>query len=159
MKPNEINQIGRYVSILHRSSQIALNHLLDLPGLTASNANLLLFIFDNGKVTAQDIADQQAINKGLVSRELNSLLKNGYVEKSVDKQDKRNIQITLTARGVAAYQTVNNLMSKWWQQQFEASGLTDQTRLYADLQKLTTQIIGVPLQFHTVSNKNNVTKK
>lgn len=154
MSPSEINQLGRFVSIIHRTNQVNLNHQLALPGLTASNANILLFIFDTAPVTAKAIATGLAINKGLVSRELTTLQAAGYVVKTRDDTDARNVQLTLTKAGSAAAHTVTDLMATWWQAQFKACGLTDLTPVYAALGQLAAAFVGGPLPYRDTANED-----
>ncbi|MFD1125512.1 MarR family winged helix-turn-helix transcriptional regulator [Lentilactobacillus raoultii] len=147
MNDVETNQIGRYISIIQRSSITALNHQLDLKGLTASNANLLLFIRDYQKVTAQMVANQLSINKGLVSREFATLEKNGYIQRETDQNDRRNTWVTLTDQGQHACRRVNKLMAAWWRKQFRQAGIKKQSMLYRELNCLASSIVGEPLDY------------
>lgn len=147
MTPNDINQLGRYISIIQRNTQLALNHRLDIPDLTASKAHLLLFINDYKSVTAQQVADQLAINKGLVSREFTELANAGYILKSQDQLDHRLIWVSLSPKGYTACKHVNNLLATWWEEQFLASKTDHQDIIYQELYKLASTISGLTLQY------------
>lgn len=147
MTPNDINQLGRYISIIQRNTQIALNHRLDIPDLTASKAHLLLFINDYKSVTAQQVADQLAINKGLVSREFAELVDSGYILKTPDQTDGRLIWISLLPKGITACKHINHLLAAWWEEQFVASKINNKDVIYQELYKLASTISGLSLQY------------
>ncbi|MCP9329212.1 MarR family winged helix-turn-helix transcriptional regulator [Liquorilactobacillus satsumensis] len=142
----KINQLGRYVGIIQRASMTALNHRLNLPGLTASNANLLLFVNEHQKVTAKMVATQLAINKGLVSREFTILTNNGYIKKSINLNDRRNTWIVLTVKGQNACDEISQLVTSWWQEQLKKANCQNQQVLYSELNKLAASIIGTSLK-------------
>lgn len=147
MNTREINQIGRYISIIQRNSQKALNHRLNIEDLTASKSHLLLFINDYEKVTAQQVSDQLAINKGLVSRDFNELLQSGYIAKSLDSVDHRSYRVTLTEKGKQACIQINKIMSDWWLEQFEKSNSENLAITYQELYKLAVSISGSSLKY------------
>ena len=65
--------------------------------ITPVQSRLLLFINDNGEVTATDIIDNfRSVNKSTLSEILNNLEKNGYILRCESKDDCRKKTISLT---------------------------------------------------------------
>lgn len=141
MNDVEANQISRYASIIKRSAFVELKRQLDLEGLTAANVNLLLFIKDEKRITARTIASRLVLSKAAVSRELNRLLKKGYIQKEPDQEDRRNSWLTVTDKGEQVCRKINKLMAAWWRSKFKRAGIKRPQVMYHELDKLVTAIL------------------
>ncbi|KRO07864.1 hypothetical protein IV64_GL001089 [Lactiplantibacillus xiangfangensis] len=93
-----------------------MNHELALPEINASNANFLLFIGDQDRVTAKQITTELAINKGLVSRELTRLETGQYITRTPDDKDHRTTWVRITPKGLAACKTIRQIKQSLWDQ-------------------------------------------
>ena len=67
-------------------------------GLQSSQLGILFFAFRSGKMTQQEIAQQLSMDKATLSRNLQLLIRDGYL-KSQPGEDRRTRFITLTAAG------------------------------------------------------------
>lgn len=129
----QIIQLGKFIGILHRRLQTAISHDLTLPELNASNANFLLFISEHERVTAKQISNELAINKGLVSREMLRLETAGYIERHSDQTDRRTIWITITQSGMDASRSIRRLLKHLWQEVLGETASTDLETVYENL--------------------------
>jgi len=109
-------RLGKYIGALHRRFQTAMNHELALPEINASNANFLLFIGEQDRVTAKQITTELAINKGLVSRELTRLETGQYITRTPDDNDHRTTWVSITPKGLAACKTIRQIKQSLWDQ-------------------------------------------
>ncbi|WP_338207799.1 MarR family winged helix-turn-helix transcriptional regulator [Lactiplantibacillus paraxiangfangensis] len=109
-------RLGKYIGALHRRFQTAMNHELALPEINASNANFLLFIGEQDRVTAKQITTELAINKGLVSRELTRLETGQYITRTPDDNDHRTTWVRITPKGLAACKTIRQIKQSLWDQ-------------------------------------------
>lgn len=109
-------RLGKYIGALHRRFQTAMNHELALPEINASNANFLLFISEQDRVTAKQITTELAINKGLVSRELTRLETGQYITRTPDDKDHRTTWVRITPKGLAACKTIRQIKQSLWDQ-------------------------------------------
>lgn len=131
----DIVKIGKFIGALHRRFQTAMSHELNLPEINASNSNFLLLINENDRITAKQITTELAINKGLVSREMNHLENAGYIMRTPDDNDHRTTWITVTPKGVEACKIIRQLKEELWNQILADTGTTD-----ADLKTVFTQL-------------------
>ena len=77
---------------VHQFKKLNVSDLI--PGLSSSEFSVMgaiLQMGENGKITSSEPAE--------VSRTLRGLEEKGYVERSVDKKDRRNTYISLTEKG------------------------------------------------------------
>ncbi len=109
-------RLGKYIGALHRRFQTAMNHELALPEINASNANFLLFIGEQDRVTAKQITTELAINKGLVSRELTRLETGQYITRTPDDNDHRTTWVSITPKGLTACKTIRQIKQSLWDQ-------------------------------------------
>ena len=71
-------------------------------GLSSSEFSVMgaiLQMGENGKITSSELAAKTKTLPPAVSRTLRGLEEKGYVERSVDKKDRRNTYISLTEKG------------------------------------------------------------
>lgn len=69
------------------------------PDLTAPAFGVLLYVFDNGAVRAQEVVEAFGVDKATVSRQIAHLESLGLVARSVDPTDGRAYSVELTAEG------------------------------------------------------------
>ena len=60
---------------------------------------LKILLFNNGTSTPTDISETMKSTKGRISAILNSLEKKGFIDREIDKDNRRNIIVTLTNSG------------------------------------------------------------
>ncbi len=71
-----------------------------LKGIIPSHGNILTVLFEaQSPMTMKEIAQKIGKNKSTVSVLIQQLIDKGYIEKSIDPQDRRNTQIKLTSLG------------------------------------------------------------
>lgn len=102
-------------------------------GINKSTGAILLSIARQGETSQAKIAKDLHINKGLVNREIQNLLKAGNIEQHVSQTNRSHSVITLTPSGKKLIQQVQQIRNQWWQ---ENSHGIDQEELQQLLEKL-----------------------
>lgn len=103
-------------------------------GINKSTGAILLSIARQGETSQAKIAKDLHINKGLVNREIQRLLKDGNIEQRVSQSNRSHLIITLTDSGKKLINQVQQIRNQWWQ---ENSHGIDQK----ELQKLLEELI------------------
>lgn len=87
-------------TVVHRVRRMSIEnaHMID-PQLSAPAFSVLLFIFDNGTVRAQDVVEAFGVDKATVSRQIAQLEELGLVSRSIDPRDGRAQSVSLTGVG------------------------------------------------------------
>lgn len=75
--------------------------------VTPNQSKILMFINENKEVTANDIGKYIHSNKSSLSKVLNNLEKNGYIERIEDKNDTRKKIIKLTNKSLKIVDTLD----------------------------------------------------
>lgn len=102
-------------------------------GLNKSSGAILLSIARQGKNSQAKIAKDLHINKGLVNREIQRLLKAGYVEQHISETNRSHSVIILTDVGKKVITQVQQIRNQWWHE--NGHGI-DQKELQSLLEKL-----------------------
>lgn len=98
MKPFEIFSFASKQTELYNIVKLKICKRYDI-GQTAFD--IVMFLFNNPKYnTAKDICRQRGIKSGIVSVELEKLVKNSYVIKKHDEIDRRKQRLFLTEKTV-----------------------------------------------------------
>lgn len=111
------------------------------PELTKSDGMTLMAIghcnrVNEKKLTVSGLAEVMYAKPSAISRTLKTLEDLGYVERSVNKEDRRNTYVMLTPEGEAECKKVDATMREFFQAVFDKMEEDDLRRLIAYLDKL-----------------------
>ena len=91
---------GEFFRAMHQFRK--LNVASILPDISQSEFAAMNEIMDkgeDGKITISELACKSKVHSSAISRTLHCLEEKGYIERSIDKKDRRNICVELTDRG------------------------------------------------------------
>lgn len=103
-------------------------------GINKSTGAILLSIERQDETSQAKIAKDLHINKGLVNREVQNLLKAGNIEQHVSPTNRSHSVITLTPSGKKLIKQVQQIRNQWWQE--NSHGIEQE-----ELQKLLEKLI------------------
>lgn len=103
-------------------------------GINKSTRVILLRIARQDETSQAKIAKDLHINKGLVNREVQNLLKNGNIEQHVSQTNRSHSVITLTTSGKKLINQIQQIRNQWWQENSHGIDL-------AELQNLLEKLI------------------
>jgi DNA-binding MarR family transcriptional regulator len=103
------------------------------PLLAASSYLMLTFVADNGPVRASEIADQFAIDKSAISRQLAHLTELGLLERASDPEDGRAMLVSASDDGRRRLADVAQHRRKWLDERLGEWSETDLTDFVAAL--------------------------
>ena len=59
-------------------------------------------------INNQDVADRMNLSPSRITRIIDGLVKKGYILREIDREDRRNMKISLTEKGVNLTNKINN---------------------------------------------------
>lgn len=92
--------VGRLISILYRKNQIYLNAAMKPLNITTAEQPILMYLYRHNAVTQEEISTYLQVDKALMARTVQSLIKKGLVTKEKDEKDKRCNKISMTQKGL-----------------------------------------------------------
>ena len=96
------------VALADKISRLSLVAARSEAGLNLSQWRVLAAIADQPKQTAADVVSVTPMDKGIVSRSVDALIKVGLVKKTPDNNDKRRATLSLTPSGLKTYLLISN---------------------------------------------------
>lgn len=113
MKDYPIKSIGKWISILHRQSQVYLNRKLKPYGLNYSEYIYLVNLQESDEVNQKHLSDLLIIDGAFTARALKSLENKGYIIREKSRSDKRSYKIKLTEKGIKIQPIILEALKSW----------------------------------------------
>jgi DNA-binding MarR family transcriptional regulator len=112
VKPIQYN-IGRLISILHRQAQIFHNQQLKELNISSSEFPFLLYLNASDGVKQETLVQFYGMDKGAVTRSIQSLEDKGLVYRSKNKEDMRCNHIYLTPKANILMPELRSRVDRW----------------------------------------------
>ncbi|MEJ6949476.1 MarR family winged helix-turn-helix transcriptional regulator [Natronospora cellulosivora (SeqCode)] len=84
-------------------------------GITLAQCQALVEIGRAKSISLKQLAELLNLEKSTVSRTVNSLVENGYVERRTDPEDRRYIKISLSKDGEKLFTTIESDMDRYFE--------------------------------------------
>jgi len=105
--------IGKFVSFLYRYSQIYLDKELKPYNIGPGQFYLLMPLFQKDGVNQESLGQSINLDRANVTRAVQKLVKEGYVYRQRDDEDKRSYRVFLTDKGRAIEPGLKKIASEW----------------------------------------------
>lgn len=109
----EKESIGKWISVLHRQSQIYLNRELRDNDINSSEYVFLVNLYEKDSVSQEKLSSNLFINKAATARAIGRLEKLGYVQRTRDPVDARAYLVTLTPKGLEIRDFIKTKLAYW----------------------------------------------
>lgn len=91
---------GEFFRAMHQFRKLNVASILpDISQSEFAAMNVIMDKGEDGKITISELACKSKVHSSAISRTLHGLEEKGYIERSIDKKDRRNICVELTDRG------------------------------------------------------------
>lgn len=100
-----MEQKGFAIDLLARKIEYSLNKLTEYCGMTASQARIIFFLYENKdqEIFQTDIKNFVSVKDSTLSIMIDKMEMNGFINRTTKKSDLRYRRITLTEQGIDAY--------------------------------------------------------
>ncbi len=85
-------------------------------GLTLAQCHCLVETGDLEKTTVNRLAESLKLDQSTVSRMVDGLVKEGYLERELAEEDRRKVEISLSAKGESSYKQVETMMGDYFEE-------------------------------------------
>lgn len=111
----EKENIGKWISVLHRQFQIYLNRELKNLDIHSSEYIFLVNLYEKDSVSQERLSSNLFINKAATARAIARLEKLGYLTRTRDPFDSRAYVVTLTDKGLEMRNFIKSKLAYWTQ--------------------------------------------
>ena len=109
--------------------------------ITGKHCKFILFICHNEGLTQEEIAFSMGIDKSNAARRLSELEENGYIKRTVKKEDKRNLEIYPTEKAMRILPYIKNIVTRWNDYITEDLSETEKEQFYSIAQKMQNKAV------------------
>ncbi len=141
------------LSIISRGSEIFLARCLDDFGITASEALILMYLYEHDKPRQEDLSAYFMLDKGTIAKTLCKLEKKEMIERLVNAQDQREKVIKMTDKSLCIKDMITSLVRLWHERIFEGLSQTDILRFEHTLNKITDNVTHSLAEWETIYAK------
>lgn len=137
--------LGHLLSILHRQSQVYINHSLKTFNITSAEAAFLLYLYQKDGATQEELFSYLFIDRAATARAIKSLAAKGWVIKSKDSTDRR-YRIYLTAKAREHRKQIRQRVKGW--NEFLSAGIDkrDAATVLSVLEKMVAKVEGTNIK-------------
>ena len=116
-------KVGQWISILYRHAQVYIAKRLKSYHIGSGQYVFLFVLNKNNGIIQESLTEILQIDKATTARALAKLEAEGYVQRTVDPNDKRALRLYVTAQAREIMPIIEKAMSDW--NNLVASGLDD----------------------------------
>lgn len=113
MKHNINRSIGRYISIIFRSTRVYLDRELRKYNIRAGQVPILRILDMKDGIRQEDICRFFKTDRSTTTKTIKPLIKNRYIVRKTDEEDRRAYNIHLTKKGRELIPALNKILTKW----------------------------------------------
>ena len=128
---------GEFFRAIHQFRKLNVASILpDISQSEFAAMNVIMDKGEDGKITISELACKSKVHSSAISRTLHCLEGKGYIERSIDKKDRRNICVELTDRGESVVIEARQIMCDYVETVVEHLGDRELERLIAYMNKI-----------------------
>ena len=128
----------KFINVMHKFRNNT--HLDKAIGMKKSEYIMLLTvestITEFGTATVSQISDKMKMTNAAASKTIGDLEDNGYIEKKVNKEDKRQVHIELTKKGKEKFKYIKHELDDFTQAVFDKFGKENADKLLELMEKM-----------------------
>lgn len=124
------NSFIKYISLLHRNTNRYFDMMLEDEQIGSGQQFFLLRIFENDGISMCDLARLGGYDKGTVTKAIQKLVEQGYVESLADDSDKRIRHLYITNEAMPAIKRLYEIRDDWNRKLLSALGEENNERLF-----------------------------
>ena len=133
--------VGKLIVMIARGYAIYINHHIEQYGINATQLHLLYEISCNDEINQEQISARCNINKGAVARSIRKLEDNGFVERHVDENNRRQNKVSLTSKGRKTLNDAYEIVSAWEDEIIVPKGYIEKELLQQILKEIAIKTI------------------
>ncbi len=109
----DVHEFGELLSGMIRSFAAFERSEIFRSGVTMSQCSTILAIGKKGPMTMSALSEWMSLATSTITRIVDNLVRDGYIERSQDPQDRRVVQVSLTEEGQELFQAIKEIYHEY----------------------------------------------
>jgi DNA-binding MarR family transcriptional regulator len=102
----DVEEFGELLSVMIRSFAAFERNEIFCKGITMSQCSTILGIGKHGPMTMNALSEWMSLATSTMTRIVDNLVRDGYIERTQNPQDRRVVQVSLTEEGEKLFQAI-----------------------------------------------------
>lgn len=136
------NSPGKFISVLHRYSQRYITKELEKLNIGSGQYIFLLCLYKKDGVSQECLSEALGIDKGTTARAISHLVKEGYLTREVDPEDRRLYRVFLTEQAISVKPQLRAVLLEWRDILLKGFSETEKDTALEILDKMAANVIG-----------------
>lgn len=141
MKSTEIRQFRDLIRRLQRSIGWQAKSDADCCGITIAQCHALLEIGNKQELSLTDLAEVLGLDPSTLSRTIETMVAGGLVNRNVNPDDRRYVALSLSAKGRATFDRINQTYDHYYQTVFARIPADKHDQLMESFNLLTQAVV------------------
>jgi DNA-binding MarR family transcriptional regulator len=109
-----IREFRRYIRLIEREVEHWLKSQTDCCGVTMAQCHTLMELEDLGATSIVELAKRLRLDTSTLSRTVDSLVRDGHVERTTNPSNRRYVEVKLTAKGQQKADEINAVCDEFY---------------------------------------------
>lgn len=149
----DVQEFGELLSVMVRSFAAFERSEIFCCGVTMSQCSTILGIGKKGTMTMNALSEWMSLATSTMTRIVDNLVRDGYVEREQDPQDRRVVQVSLTEKGAQLFQAIKEIYREYHRKIVENIPAGELHRVVESLTMLIEAIRKTPLMDNNICTK------
>jgi len=114
-------------------------------GVTMSQCSTIMSVGKNPRMTMQALSQAMALANSTMTRMVDNLVRDGFIERIRDDQDRRIVYVVLTDKGRELFEQISQVMSQYYQTIVQNIPAAERANVLDALRILKDAIDAVPM--------------
>ena len=142
---SDVQQFGELLSVMIRSFAAFERSEIFCSGVTMSQCSTILGIGKNGTMTMHALSEWMSLATSTMTRIVDNLVRDGYIKRAQDPQDRRVVQVSLTEEGVKLFEAIKQIYHEYHSKIVESIPADELHQVVESLTMLIEAIKKTPL--------------
>jgi len=108
-----VQEFGELLSVMIRSFGAFERSEIFCSGVTMSQCSTILGIGKNGTMTMHALSEWMSLATSTMTRIVDNLVRDGYIARAQDPQDRRVVQVSLTEEGLKLFEAIMQIYHEY----------------------------------------------
>ena len=149
----DVQEFGELLSVMVRSFAAFERSEIFCCGVTMSQCSTILGIGKKGTMTMNALSEWMSLATSTMTRIVDNLVRDGYIEREQDPQDRRVVQVSLTEKGAQLFQAIKEIYREYHRKIVENIPAGELHRVVESLTMLIEAIRKTPLMDNNICTK------
>lgn len=114
-----VDEVGDLVRKLVRMFQLFERDQIRIHGFTTTQCYALIEIFRSGNISMKELSDRMNLNSSTMTRILDNLVRDEYIERKKSPEDRRYVMVALTEKGLTSAGVLNQSVTAYYKKIIE----------------------------------------